>query len=116
MEDRSHQQCIYKPSTEEPRIQHTKLHEGLLLKAYYLFDLGEGWSSDSHEGLREGKVKNWAFFGVVGTNILLSCAVLRYRYCSVSFGLFTVTMAIGDHNISNANKLDQPDCLSVEQA
>lgn len=25
-------------------------------------------------------------------------------------------MAIGDHNISNANKLDQPDCLSVEQA
>lgn len=78
--------------------------------------MGEGWLSDSHKGLREGEVKNWAFFGVEGTNILLNCAVVWYRYCSMSFGLFTVIMAIGDHNISNANKLDQPDCLSVEQA
>ena len=87
-----------------------------VLFCFLAFDLGEGWSSDSHKGLREGKVKNWAFFGVVGTNILLSCAVVWYRYCSMSFGLFTIIMAIGDHNISNANKLDQPDCLSVEQA
>ena len=34
----------------------------------------------------------------------------------MSFGLFIIIMAIGDHNISNANKLDQSDCLSVEQA
>lgn len=53
-----------------------------VLFCFLAFDLGEGWSSDSHKGLREGKVKNWAFFWCRGDKyfVKLCCAEVQVLF------------------------------------